>query len=322
MIKTAAALLALAFISCASGVKISGTAASTPAPPWHEPYVEGMYGAENIAFDGEGSMFVTGLDGRIFRVIPGDNDYRGKIAAEKKIGKLLIGIAVGPQKEIYVGVENDDETRNIYKTDRDFSSLKKLTGHIDGLNGFTLSSKGRLYFATSNTSLFLPKGGILYADIASEENFKKPVTLLDDAAMVNGLALSNDESILYFTETTGALKSFTLATGKTKKLYEPSGFFQIIDDLTVDSRGRVWICQNAEQALFLYEEGAAVRGFTAGKLKAPSSCAFGSGKGFRSDFLYVTEFGLKGRSLTMNGRGVWAVPVYELTSEGGPAGGK
>ncbi len=41
-------------------------------------------------------------------------------------------------------------------------------------------------------------------------------------------------------------------------------------------------------------------------------CEFGKRPGFDLGYRYIAEFGLKGRSFTMNGRGVWVLPVKAI----------
>ena len=63
------------------------------------------------------------------------------------------------------------------------------------------------------------------------------------------------------------------------------------------------------------KNGKTEKGYSAGSIGSPSVCDFGKGTGFRSDFLYITEFGLKGRSFTMNGRGRWVLPIGDIISK-------
>lgn len=298
-------------ISCGSGIKIN-EAASPLTTNWASPYVDGMNGVENLVFDGMGSMFVTGLDGYIYRVEPTDDIYRGKTVAKKKIGKLCLGIEVAPNGSLYAGVMEESEERFVYKISKDFSDVKRLGKPVKGLNGFEIDKKGILYFASSNESFLFPKGGVLAADTSKDENFDDPIKIFGGAGMVNGLAFSPDESVLYFTEMTGGVKSFDMKTKLLTTIFEPSGFFQILDDIEVDSAGRLWVCINSESALLVFENGKLVKAFRPGSMRVPSSCAFSAGGGFSKEFLYVTEYGLKGRSFTRNGRGVWAVPVKEI----------
>ena len=67
--------LLLFAISCGKGPEITQVGQDSP---WASPYVSSssvseIEGLENLAFDGEGSMFVTGLNGYIFRVVPTDS---------------------------------------------------------------------------------------------------------------------------------------------------------------------------------------------------------------------------------------------------------
>ena len=302
--------LIIIFVSCASGIKIDES--GNGIRPWHEPWVDGMNGVENLTFDGEGLMFVTGLDGTIYRIEPTEDPHKGKITAQIQPGKMCLGIAVSPDGYVYAGVADEDDNRYIYKMNKDLNGLKRLGVPIKGLNGFEIDKDGILYFASSNESFFFPKGGVYYADTAYDKSFDDPKELLSGVGLVNGLAFSNDESVLYFTETTGAVWAYDMKKGDKTRVYKPRGFLQIIDDLTVDPEGRLWVCLNARKAIVVLENGEVAGAFRPGSMQVPSACEFGKGPGFRSDFLYITEYGLKGRSFKTDGRGVWAVPVDEV----------
>ncbi len=74
-----------------------------------------------------------------------------------------------------------------------------------------------------------------------------------------------------------------------------------------------WFWLNSHRAIVPVENGVLTgTGYQVGSIGAPSSCAFGKGAGFRSDFLYITEFGQKPLSSTKDGRGLWVFPVEEI----------
>lgn len=275
------------------------------------PYVGGMHGVENLTFDGAGALFVTGLDGMLYRIEPTADPLRGRIAAYKKIGVMCYGIEVGPDGLVYVGLKDESGARRIARIDKHFTALTYLSGHIPGLNGFA-QSRGYLYFTSSNESILRPRGRIYRVRFGADENFKQPEVVVDKAGVVNGLAFSPDQGVLYYTETLQGLWAFDLATQARRRIHIP-GALQVFDDLTTGTDGTVWLCLNSAQALIAIKDGKVRRAYRVGDLKAPSSCAFGVGPGFRPDFLYITEFGLKGRSLKMDGRGVWVLPTGGLT---------
>lgn len=297
-------------VACSSGLKIVKSDRGVKAP-WHEPYICGMNGAENLAFDGEGNLFVTGLDGVVYKIVPTQNPYRGEIVLKKKLGKLCCGIAVNSRGSLFVAVADDDDERKIARMRRDFSNIEYVSGPIPGLNGMAMDSKDFLYYTSSRELPVCPDGKIYRVKTGDSEDFKNPEIIVEDAGIVNGLALSPDETILYYTETTGGLWSCDLSTGTKKQYYSPSGFLQILDDVTTDSDGNIWFCLNSEMLIVPVKGGKAEQGFRVGHIGAPSSCEFGKGRGFNSGFLYITELGLKGRSLTFDGRGVWVFPVGE-----------
>jgi sugar lactone lactonase YvrE len=147
--------------------------------------------------------------------------------------------------------------------------------------------------------------------MGDDGSFKNPEVVVDKTGMANGLAFSPDESVLYYTETLDGLWSFDMKTREKRKVYSPGPFFHVVDDVTADESGALWVCWNSGLAVVRLRDGREAA-YRVGDLKAPSSCQFGRGRGFRPDFLYITEFGLKGRSFTMDGRGVWVLPVSDL----------
>jgi sugar lactone lactonase YvrE len=267
-----------------------------------------MNGAENICFDGAGSMFISGLDGFIYRIAPTGNPYRGIITARKKFGRMCLGIESGPDGFIYAGVWTESGGRRIARISKNLVLVKFLTGDIEGLNGFE-QRDGYLYFAQSDMGIFFPKGKISRAKFSDDESFNKPETVVDGAGMVNGLAFSPDGKTLYYTETFNGVWACDMGTGSRKKIFSPSGLLQVIDDLDVSPDGTVWACFNSDKAILRIAGQGAPDEYSIGELGAPSSCRFGRGPGFKKDFLYITEFGLKGRSTVKDGRGVWAFPV-------------
>ncbi|HEY9161655.1 MAG TPA: SMP-30/gluconolactonase/LRE family protein [Desulfomonilia bacterium] len=301
-------LLLFCLTACSSGLKIIHTGQDKP---WAGPYVSGMNGVENLTFDGAGNMFVTGLDGMIYRVVPTDDPFRGKIADKKKIGKMCLDVEAGPDGMLYAGVMDEKGISRICRISMDFTSVTPISSPVQGLNGMAQDRSGYLYIASSNLSFFNPKGCVLRAKIGDDNSFINPEVFIETGGITNGLAFSPDESKLYVTNLNGVLMAVDMKTREKKVLYSP-GKLQIFDDLDTAADGTVWLCFNSEMAIISVKDGLVTAGYRTGDLKAPSSCKFGKGPGFRPDFLYITEFGMKGRSLKMNGRGVFVMPVPEI----------
>jgi len=304
-------LITILLLSCSSGLPMK---IFTPKGnvQWKSPYVSGMNGVENIAFDSKGFMYVTGLKGMIYKIKHDIKSNKGIIVKKVKAGAVCTGI-VALKDRLYVAFQSKkggDLRGKIYHVTSELKIKEALTNEIEGLNALLMSSSGKLYFASSNMSFINPKGYVGVIDINNKESFKKPQKLLV-GKMLNGLAFSPDEITLYYTETTGGLYSFDMNQKTRKLIFEPKGFLQILDDLTVDSKGNIWLCFNSEMSIVkISPKGKTAYRF--GSLKVPSSCVFGKGPGFSQKVLYITEFGQKSRSMTMDGRGVWAIPVYKL----------
>jgi hypothetical protein len=307
--KTFYLILFLLFLSaCSSGLKIISIGQDKP---WFKPYVSGMHGVENLTFDGLGNMFVTGLDGMIYRVVPTEDPYSGRIADKRKIGKLCLDVEVGSDDRLYVGVLNDKDEYRIYRINKDFTNAVPISSPIEGLNGMVQDRTGYLYIASSNMSFLNPKGRVLRSKIGDDGSFRNPEIFIETGGITNGLAFSPDESRLYVTNLGGMLIEVDMRTKQKKILYAP-GKFQIFDDMDTAKDGTVWMCFNSEQAIVPVKDGLVTIGYRTGDLKTPSSCKFGKGPGFCPDFLYITEFGLKGRSMNMNGRGIFVMPLSDI----------
>lgn len=300
-------VLPLIVAACGGSLRITQLGIM-PGDSWVRAYVSGMHGVENLAFDGKGALYVCGLDGMLYKLAPGDRAFRGRIIAEKKMGAMCLGIEVGPDGMLYVAVKDEKGKKRIVKIDPALRNVTPLTGPISGLNGFE-QDRGYLYYTSSNDSMLRPRGAIYRVRMGSEEDFKNPEIFVKDAGMVNGLAFSPDGRNLYYTETFNGLWMYDIARNKKKKIFSPPGSLHVFDDLTVGPDGTVWLCLNSECAVVAIKNEKLVGAYHVGDLKAPSSCEFGTGPGFDPGHLYITEFGLKGRSFTMDGRGVWVLPV-------------
>jgi sugar lactone lactonase YvrE len=294
--------------ACSSGLKIISIGQDKP---WFKPYVSGMHGVENLTFDGMGNMFVTGLDGTIYRIIPTEDPYSGRIADKRKIGKMCLDVEVGSDGQLYVGVLNDKDEHRIYRVNKDFTNAVSISSPIAGLNGMVQDRDGYLYIASSNMSFLNPKGRVMRSKIGDDESFKTPEVFIETGGITDGLAFSSDESKLYITNLDGRLIEVDMKTKQKKILYAP-GKIHLFDDIETAKDGTVWMCFNSELALVPVMDGLVTLGYRTGDLKVPSACKFGKGSGFRPDFLYITEFGLKGRSMNMNGRGVFVMPLSEI----------
>gem|GEM_PF-1254704 len=304
-------MMVLPLISAACGGLRITQLGSPAGDSWGRAYISGMHGVENLAFDGKGGLYVCGLDGTLYKLAPGDRAFRGRIVAEKKIGVMCLGIEVGPDGMLYVAVKDEKGMKRIVKINQALDRVTPLTEPIAGLNGFE-QDRGYLYYTSSNESKLCPQGAIYRVRMRNEEDFKNPEIFVKDAGMVNGLAFSPDGRILYYTETFNGLWMYDIARNEKKKIFSPPGLLHVFDDLTVGPDGTVWLCLNSECAIVTIKDKRPVAAYRVGDLKAPSSCEFGKGPGFDPECLYITEFGLKGRSFTMNGRGVWVLPVRTI----------
>ncbi len=307
LLRISAVIFLLSITGCGSGLQNIRTEGQEP---WTSAYVDNIGGLENISFDGQGSMFVSGFTGNVYRIEPTENPYRGKMTASRKLGAWCTGIEVGPDGYVYTAVTEDKHRYRIAKLDRNLETLEWLTGYIDGMNGFT-QHEGYLYYTSSNLSFFFPKGRVFRSQFALPETFKNPEVFLDNLKNVNGIKFSPDGMIFYYTDLLRGLKAYDLKTKKTCLVFG-KGITTLYDDFEITPEGDKWLCMNSEGTLAFISKGKAEKAFHIGDLKTPSSCKLGTGPGFKKDFLYVTELSLKQSSTKFDGRGVWAVPLSDL----------
>jgi hypothetical protein len=291
--------------------------------------INGMNGAENLAFDNNNFLYITTLDGMLYKVAPGFSGDPSRIQIIKRIrlGEACRGIDIDDNGWLYVGVDKGKK-RNIYRIDNEFCDQKLLVEDIPGLNGITLDTTGFLYYTTSSSNPFARNGKICRikispfgGDIYDPDDLPEPEIVLQDLGMVNGLAVyrsTAEKQILYFTQTYKGVFSVDLSKWGTTTAGNIKPFFSlkgcgciaafcdhIYDDLTVTADGTVWVCLNSEQAVVSIKNGSAGVMYTSPDLGAPSSCKFSKGKGMQSTSLYITEVAQKGCSLKFNGRGIW-----------------
>jgi sugar lactone lactonase YvrE len=307
LLRISAVIVLLLIVGCSSGLQNIRTEGQGP---WTKAYVDNIGGLENISFDGQGSMFVSGFTGNVYRIEPTENPYRGKVTASRKLGIWCTGIEVGPDGYVYTAVTDDKQRYRIAKLDRRLESLEWLTGYIDGMNGFT-QHEGYLYYTSSNLSFFFPKGRVFRSQFSSSESFRSPEVFLDNLKNVNGIKFSPDGMIFYYTDLLRGLNAYDIKTKKTSLVFG-KGIMTIYDDFEITPEGDIWLCINSQGTIAFISKGKVGKAFHIGDLKTPSSCKLGSGPGFKKEFLYVTELSLKKSSTKFDGRGLWAVPLSEL----------
>lgn len=259
-------------------------------------YIGQMNGVENLIVDKQNQLYVSGLDGNVYKI------DRGKLVQKKKLGKMALGIAADSQY-LYLAIANEQQQRRLLRIKKDFSDLQYMTGAIAGLNGICLDKKGQLYYTSSNESLWLPSGKIYRINVRQPESWQKPQVIVDQAKMANGLALSKDDQTLYYTATTSGVYRFNLQSKQKEELYK-TGFLGVLDDLYVDEQGVIWVCYNSKEGI-LKINGHQMTLYKHPQLIAPSAIQPVDKKKMSGPRFYVTEFGRAGQSFTMDGRGVY-----------------
>ena len=288
--------------------------------------VSGMNGAENLTFDKDNFLYITTLDGMLYKISPGFSEDKGQLRIVKRIrlGEACRGIDIEDDGWIYVAVDKGKK-RNIFRIDSTLCNQELLVENVPGLNGITLDTTGYLYYTSSSSNPFARNGKIHRIKVSPlESDMPEPEVVLQDLGMVNGLAVFRNtlqKQILYFTQTYKGVYSFDLSGWEKNGDVAIMPFFSlkgcgcigafchhVYDDLTVAADGTVWVCLNSEQAVVSIKNGIAGVMYSSPDFGAPSSCTFPRGEGVQSNSMYITEVAQKGCSLKFNGRGIWVLP--------------
>ncbi|MFP4475954.1 MAG: SMP-30/gluconolactonase/LRE family protein [Desulfatibacillaceae bacterium] len=274
-------------------------------------YVEGITGPENLVFDGYGTMFVTTMQGEVYRVVPTDDPWRGRIDGKRQLGERCFGIAVAPGDILFVAVEVAPRDRRIVRLDGALEQEPQVLSHnIGGLNGITLHD-GYLYYTTSNEAMTAAAQGTIKRVVAMEPDFAAAETIVPGAGFVNGVALEPDGELLYYTETFNGVWSFNMETGEKTQIADAE-FMGVMDGVTVADDETAWVCSNSQKAVIPVKHGGMRIGYHIDGMGAPSACAMGMGPGFDNNTLYITEIAQRSRCKWFDGRGVWALPLDKV----------
>ncbi|WP_440870212.1 SMP-30/gluconolactonase/LRE family protein [Staphylococcus shinii] len=168
------------------------------AEPWLEISDKGLQ-LEGLCFDRNGDLILCEVfGGTIFHVALPDkkitrilNSHKENPAAVKihKDGRLFV---------CYLG--DFDSSGGIYAVDANGNKIQEIVSDIETeycVDDLVFDSKGGFYFTDFRGYSTNPKGGVYYVS----PDFQSITPVLQNLAVVNGVALSTDEKTLWVTET-------------------------------------------------------------------------------------------------------------------------
>jgi len=249
--------------------------------------VDGMTGPENLAFTGEGALYISDTN-HLWKV--DNNGSKEEIYARDPDtdGMSLGGVSLGPQGKIYFSVGN---AINIY--DPASGDISTLTSGFSFANGNCFDDAGNLYVADAGA-------GTLYVVPAGTDEAK---VMKDDMGWlkslgVNGLVWNRDNNTLYYTVTMpGRVGALKLGPGPSVVEENVIKKFAIggLDDLTLDADGNLFVCVWMKGKVMKMTPSGETEVIIEG-LDGPSAVAFGPGAD--SDDLFIL---IKGGTLKFKG---------------------
>ncbi len=267
-----------------------------------EVLADTLYDAENLAFDGEGRLFVTGGDGVHLITFDADNAVARVQRRIVAVEANFVGAAMGPDGDLYVGCLGNKEARvlRVHGDGGDFVAVPYANRPLGAPNGLRFDDDGTLYVA--DFGYYLPRRGGLWAirrdSITGEAGAIKRVVA--HASGVNGVAIDRDRARLYFTRTMAGKVYYLerrpdgLFGGDPALLIDfdlPGPRFPLVDDLALDEAGNLYVClYNADQLRVVTPDGTWTATLEPQGLFHPTAVAFGVRPGDR-DTLYITQKG-------------------------------
>ena len=286
-------LWAVVVLAASYGLGAAASAQQRPLPARPEVLVEGKFrGAEGIAFNGEGRLFVT-ADDALWEVSPG-GEVRRVMGLNSAVGLAPIGrrdlivADFGPTNAVAHGPNRDGVVLRV-------TPEGKAAVLAEGIGdpNFVLLRKG---------------GSLLVSDDFTNEIWEvtlktgRVALFSDSVAYPNGMALSADGRALYVAQIFRDFRHGVRPIPCDDRVWRlplrggrPAGPPSVVfktggvgcnDGLALDTRGRLYVAANREGKVWRVDpaDGSAVLVAE----QAAASIAFGAGK-FDRDSIYVTE---------------------------------
>jgi gluconolactonase len=235
-------------------------------------FAEGLDHPEGLAFDADGTLWVGGELGQIYRV--GSNGTVREIAC---IGGFCLGLTFSRAQELYVCNLKSHSLVRVNRKGRVLDSWDRCgTRKFKTPNFSVFDSEGNLYFSDSGD--WGEANGCVYRlrKNGGIEMFAGPFSF------ANGLALSADERFLYVVQSTrdNVLEIEIRADGSAAKpkVYA-SGLARIPDGMAFDAAGNLYITCYASDNVYKVSSSGKLQLLAydpAGTLIArPTNVAFG-----------------------------------------------
>ncbi len=289
-------------LGCAGGKTRPGKPLVNEAVP-AQLIATDLYDAENLAFDPLGRLFVSAADGLYMITGLGKGGDAPAVYKAVDLDAVFAGMAMGPDGFLYVVCYHKMKTK-ILRVDlnRDgFPYTIYLEGVIRSPNGMRFDDAGVLYAA--DFGYYGPRVGRILKiepDPARPDRAGAVTPLVTGLWGPNGIVIDRDRDRLYFTETfAGKVYYLEGKSGggfrKEPKLLLNADThgprFPILDDLALDARGNLYICNyNENRILVVSPDGDIVRSLAPSGMKHPTAVAFGMLPGDQES-LYVTQKG-------------------------------
>lgn len=208
---------------------------------------------EGPSFDREGQLYVTDIPyGRVFRV-----SQQGRWSLVAEYDGWPNGLKIHKDGRIFIA----DYRHGILLLDPDHGTVEpalthRLTESFKGVNDLFFDMEGRLYFTDQGQSgLHDPTGRVYRFDLESDHLDR----LIDNGPSPNGLVMNPEQNVLYVGMTRGnsVWRLPIFPDGRTSKV----GIFARLaggvsgpDGLTVDSRGRVTVCDAGNGSAWMFTQ--------------------------------------------------------------------
>lgn len=306
MVSSAAAVRLCAVLLAVAAATVAGAGT---LPPFN---VGGFQWAENLAFDGQGRLFVsdaqTGTIWRIFLSADGQS-YEREVhidAFSKALGLAFLDTPPAGVTGFAVVADGGMLSRkyHVISFDPSTNDTNKYTmvADVPGGNGAGIFERDLTMFVSTEGKPLIEPGAVFRVDLSSGA-----VTTVLNIDGANGVAVDNERAQLHVGSLFGAYFSVYALPSLAPVAEEvPAYGMGSIDDFALASNGSVHVAADYFGNRIVasdWEHAAAAGKYVvqggdspnAKSLSSPTSVAWGRGRGFNASLLYVTEGGVSVR---------------------------